>query len=354
VKATIRPLKSTDLQGLARLRIRVRPHSFEAYDDWPSYIWRWLEMHPLADRIHRWVLDAGGEIVGHLAALPQYYRINGQRAIAHTPAEYMVLPSYGFHAIPLMREFFRACDNCVTSDTTPAVIGVEMRLGAEEAGRLEFGAKLWHISEVPGFPTAIPGAVTQPLNWALLAVDRALNATIPVDDLKAETLNGFDATFDELFESVAAGIPCVLEKDAVFLRWRYGSGSPHALSTILGVRDGGTLLGYAVLWVAADGDSGYLLDLTTRPSRPDVARTLLCGASRHFRRLGVHSVRYRFVESPTSPRASDLWRMGFFIGRRKRPTLLVKFADSGLHKIANDTARWSYSYGDGEGSFWIR
>ena len=65
--------------------------------------------------MHRWVVDAEGEIVGHLAALPQYYRINGQRVVAHTPADYMILPGYGFHAITLMRKFFRTCENCVTA-----------------------------------------------------------------------------------------------------------------------------------------------------------------------------------------------------------------------------------------------
>ena len=39
-------------------------------------------------------------------------------------------------------------------------------------------------------------------------------------------LERFDETFDELFESVAAGVPCVPEKDAAFLRWRYGPSSP--------------------------------------------------------------------------------------------------------------------------------
>jgi hypothetical protein len=122
--------------------------------------------------------------------------------------------------------------------------------------------------------------------------------------------------------------------------------------TVLGVRDGETLLGYAVLWVTVGGD-GYLLDLTTLPGRRDVARLLLRDAIRHFARAGVHSIRYRFVESQTSPRTKDAWRLGFFLGRR-RSTLLVKFANRDLHELANDTANWSYSFGDGEVTFWVK
>jgi hypothetical protein len=337
-----------------KLRILSRPHDPNAYHaDWQSRVWRWLESHPLADRMHRWVGDAEGEIVGHLAALPQYYRINGQRVVAHTPAEYMVLPGYGFHAIALMRKFFRTCENCVTCDVMPAVISVETRLGAEEVGRLQHAAKLLNIAGLPAFPTSIPLPLTRPLNWGLRAVDRALTATILVDDLRVEVLKGFDETFDELFESVAAGVACLPEKDAAFLRWRYGPSSPQSGVTVLGVREGESLRGYAVLNSTADGDTGYVLDLTTRPGRRDVARALLHGVVHHFRRLRVHSVRYRLVQSPSSPELSDLRRLGFFRWNKNRSSLLVKFTDSALHKTAKNIVHWSYSYGDAEGSFWI-
>jgi hypothetical protein len=356
MKVVVRPLESTDLQkDLTRLRILARPHDPRAYDtEWQSRVWRWLESHPLADRMHRWVVDADGEIVGHLAALPQYYRINGQRMVAHTPADYMVLPEYGFHAITLMRRFFRTCENCVACDTMPAVISIETRLGAEEAGRFQFAAKLWNVAGVPAFPTSIPVPITRLFDWGLQAVDRALTATIPVDSLSVEVLEGFDETFDELFESVAAALPCTPEKNSAFLRWRYGPGSPQSRVTILGVRDGDVLLGYAVLQVTVGGDNGYVLDLTTRPGCRDVARALLRGTVHHFRRLRVYSVRYWLVQSPSSPRTSDLWRLGFFLTNKRRTFLLVKFTDSALHETAKDTARWTYSYGDEEGSFWTK
>ncbi len=102
------------------------------------------------------------------------------------------------------------------------------------------------------------------------------------------------------------------------------------------------------------GDTaGYVLDLTTRPGYHGVARALLRDTVHHFRRLRVHSVRYRLVQSLSSPRSSDLWRSGFFLRSKRRSSLLVKFTDSALHETAKDTSRWSYNYGDGEGSFWI-
>jgi len=252
-----------------------------------------------------------------------------------------------------MRKFFRNCENCVTSDVLPAVISVETRLGAEESGRLHHAAKPLNIAGAPAFATSIPLPITQLCNWGLQAVDRALMASILVDHSRVEVLEEFDEAFDELFESVAAAVPCVPEKDATFLRWRYGPSSPQSPVTILGVKEGETLLGYAVLDSTADGDIGYVLDLTTRPGREDAAGALLHGVVHHFRRLRVHSVRYRLIQSPDSPQLSDLRRQGFFLFGKRRSSLLVKFADSAMHEIAKDIAHWSYSYGDAEGSFWI-
>ena len=280
------------------------PHHADAFDtDWHSSIWRWLGTHRLSDEMHRWVVATEeGEVVGHLAAIPQFYRIGGQRVVAHTPADYEVLPGYGFHALSLMRCFFRTAENCVSCDQVQEAIAVETWLGAKEAGKLQFAAKLWNVAGVPGFLTSVPAPILQLLNFGLRAFDGALSSTFLADDLKVELIDGFDSSFDELFESVAAAVPCVPEKDATFLRWRYGPGSPQS-PVLLGVRDGETLLGYAVLRVTKEGDNGYILDLTTRPGRQDVARSLLRGSIRHFARAGVYIIATGSSSRPFRPRS---------------------------------------------------
>jgi hypothetical protein len=353
--AVVRPLVNTDLESLDRLRTLVHPHLPEAFDtDWNSSVWRWLGTHPLAHEMHRWVVATEeGEVVGHLAALPQFYRIGGQRVVAHASADYQVLPQYGRHAVLLMRKFLGTAENCVVCNGNSAVLDIATRLGTKEAGKLQFAVKVCNVAGIPGFPQSIPGPISQLLNLGLRTVDGVLSSTFVADDLKAEVVAGFDAAFDELFESVAATAPCVPEKNAAFLRWRYGPGSPQSSATLLGVRDGETLLGYAVLWVTRDGDDGYLLDLTTRPGRRDVVRSLLIETVRLFRRAGVNNIWYQFLESPTSPQRKDLWRLGFVL-RHRRTMLLVKFEDQGLHRTALDLANWSYTTGDGEMTFWIR
>jgi hypothetical protein len=233
------------------------------------------------------------------------------------------------------------------------VITIQTRLGSEEAGKLQFAAKVLNVSAIPNFPTMIPTPIPQLLNWGLWAVDRVLSNPLVADDPRVEVFDGFDESFDELFESVTAATPCVPEKDAAFLRWRYGPGSPQASATLLGARSEGRLLGYAVLWVSPRGD-GYLLDLTTRPGHHDVARSLLRQTVQHFRRAKIRSVRHLFIPSPTSAQTKDLRRLGLLSVDKRRPALLVRFADRSLHKVACDIANWSYSTGDGEATFWAR
>jgi len=403
VKVVVRPLDDPSLEeGVAQLRIQAYPQFPETYDvEFYSFVYRWFKSHPLGDEMHRWVAvtDDGqnkSRVVGHLAATPQYYRIGGQRVVAYTPCDYMVHSRHGFQAFSLMRRFFRTTENCVACDMVPAVIAVESRLGAEVAGQLQYAAKLLNVSRLPVPPVPspvrrllnlqqtvtargyasrletgchdaeehvaspllrrrapIPAPVKELLNGGLRIADEVLSSGFG-GDLRAEVLEGFDGSFDELFEKIATQVPCVPEKNSAFLRWRYGPGSPQFPVTVLGVKEGGTLLGYSVLMVNMTGQDGNVLDLTALPERRDVARALLWESVRFFRRVGAQIVRYRFLESPTSPRPSDLRRLGFFHRKRRRHTLLVKFADRSLHNTASDIANWSYAVGDGEASFWTR
>ena len=151
-KATIRELDDHSLEKeIGRLRTIAYPQHPEVQDyDFYSSVYRWYEKHPLADQMRRWAaVTEDGEVVGFLSAFPQYYRINGKRVIAHTPADYMAHPDYGFYALSLMRKFFRTCENCVACDMVPATIRVETRLGAEVAGQLHYAAKLLSVSKIP-------------------------------------------------------------------------------------------------------------------------------------------------------------------------------------------------------------
>lgn len=404
-KVEIRSLDDPTLEkGVGDLRAVAYPHLPEVRDTaFFKVVYQWFEDHPLADQVYRWVaVTEDGEVVGHLSAFPLYYRVNGQRVVAHTPGDYMVDPRYGFYALSLMRKFFRTCENCVACDMVPATITVETRLGAEVAGELGYAAKLLNVGRLPVPP--LPGPVARALNLQERELpvpqgylDRngevvrqdgsegiegeetpVLRPRLPLpepvknllnqglqkvddtlyryfgNDLKVEPVEEFDESFEELFEEVGAAVPATVERNVEYLRWRYGPGCPQHPVTVFGVRDGDKLLGYAVLKVPTGGIDGYILDLSVLPGRQDVARALLRQTIRHFRKVGAQIIRYRYQESLTSARSGDLLRLGFFNRTGRSNKLLTKFADTGQHKMARHVSNWAYTVGDGEAAFWMR
>lgn len=334
-----------------------------------------------------------GEVVGHVSGFPQYYRINGQRVIAHTSGDYEALPGYGFQAVMMMRAFFKAAENSVACDMLQSVIDVQNQMGTEVAGELKYAAKLLDVSRlptpavparlrsmfVPGGQRAgseegatnldgaegheeppqrprapIPAPAKNAMNGALRSLDRALSKDYG-RGIEVEEIEHFDASFDDFLEKVAAVVPCVVEKDSRFLNWRHGAGSPQGPVKVLGVRGAQGLLGYAILKVASSSrEDGYILDLTTLPGYRNVARALLRESVAYFRQQGMSIIRYRFAESPTSPQGEDLLRLAFNYRKGRSNQLLVKFADPELHETARHLSNWSYNIGDGEPTFWFR
>ena len=329
-KIAVRPLDNAELErGTDRLRTLIYPDHPEAYETgWHALVWRWLGTHPLADQLHRWVLASEeNEVVGHLAAVPLYYRVGGERVVAHTPADYQVLPGHGFHALSLMRRFPHRRELRLggpgaggngRGDAPRGQGGGQAAVRGEDNGRLR----------APEGPEAAEAGDEIP-NLGLRTLNAALGGVFAPGP-EPEVLDGFDASFDDLFESVAAALPCVPEKDAAFLRWRYGPDSPQHPVTVLGVRDGETLLGYAVLRITREGDNGYLLDLTTRPRRG--GQVAPEGRDPALRASGVYIIRYR--SSRPSRRDQGPVEAGLLLPQRAAPH------SAGQVRGPRDNTRW--------------
>ena len=57
-----------------------------------------------------------------------------------------------------MRKFFRRVENCVSCDMVPEVIAVQTRMGATDAGKLRYAAKLLNVSRLPMPPVLAPSS----------------------------------------------------------------------------------------------------------------------------------------------------------------------------------------------------
>lgn len=401
MKGTIRQLEPDEPQEkVHQLRVLAYPDYEDVRDTgFFNRMYRWYQRHPLAGQMQRWISETeDGEVVGHLAAMPLYYRVNGERVVAHTPGDYMVHPEHSFQALSLMRRFFKSVDNTFACDMVPVVITVESRFGAEVIGQMQYTAKLLNVARLPvppvperlrktlGLPSRfapargytnyegdgyaelgepepapqprprapIPAPLKSALNGGLEALDRLL-AKGYGEGYEVERVNHFDEDFDRFFEKVAAVTPCLQEKDAAFLNWRYGPGSPQSPVEVLAVRGRQGLLGYAVIKVLDKAKESFILDLMTLPGHTQAGRGLLRESVRYSRKREADMIRYRYLESPATPRETDLMRLGFFSrGANRRNSILVSFEDERKHALATDLDNWSYNIGDGEPTFWMR
>ncbi|HTK46231.1 MAG TPA: GNAT family N-acetyltransferase [Patescibacteria group bacterium] len=362
----LRPYEDRDLPGTLELRPRVYPGWKDAGDAaWHIAVYEWLGRNPVEAPMHRWVLDDGGAIVGHLAAVPLAYRIGGARVIAYTPTDYMALPGYGFHAVALMRTFFQATESYVACNVAGEVSKIEGLFGPRRVAGLHQAVKVLDLGRYPRLPSPLLRPLAGVASLGLRAVD-AIRVRPPngaLDVREEDTATAFDPAFDRFFESAAATIPCMPEKTAAFLRWRYGPGTPRPVRLLTARDAGGSLHGYAMIRTTASAD-GFILDLMGEPGRRDVGRALLAEAIRRFWRDRAFVVRYRFLPSTASPSTADLARFGFrFPGATRgvlpgaRPErqleLSIKLADPASQAAAAAPEHWSYNLGDGEASFWV-
>ena len=367
----VRPYEPGDLEGTLGLRPRLYPGWAEAsLADWHIAVYEWLARGPEGASIQRWVIADGDAIVGHLAAVPLPYLVGGRRIVAWTPTDYMALPGYGFHSVALMRTFFRTCPSYVACNVVGDASRIEGLFHPARVAPLVQALKPLDLGAYPRLPRRVPRLAARVGGLAVRAADAVLLAAAGTGiEVVEEPSTAFDGRFDRLLERVAAQVPCTVQKDAAFLGWRYGPGTPRAPMLLLtasagtGARSGRDLLGYAVLRLTGRNE-GFILDLTTVPDRHDVARALLAAAIRRFWHEGAFVARYRYLPSPVGPSVRDLRRLGFLlrgpsggglpgIAPERQLELLVRLADPDAQALAVGPEHWAYNLGDGEASFWV-
>ncbi len=303
-----------------------------------------------------WGLVDGDAVVGLLTTVPMRYWIGGAEIVAHTPADYMVHPQYRFHGIKLMREFFRACENCVTCDDMRATIKVAEWLGAKRVGTLVRYVKLLDGRALRSRSVwaKVPSPLWSPVTWALRLVDVVRTRGL-TSDVTVEALNSFDERFARFSHDLAQRVPAMPARDLQFFEWRYGDRSPHAAREIGAVTDHtNELVGYVIFHLSGGPSrTGYILDLQALPqANKGITMALLDYALRSLRRRGAWKVQYHNLSSPFGLADEVLRSCGFT--PRGAHQFMVNFRDQGLAAVAERQLNWNYSYGDSEASHVLR
>jgi GNAT superfamily N-acetyltransferase len=348
--AKVRPFEKSHLPDVIRLYEEVFGKS--GARDFAAR-WRWSqEENGFPAETRRWSLMDGEHLVGFLATVPQRFRVAGHEALIHSSCDFMVHPDYRFHGIALMREYFRACDNCVSLDDMPATIAVLKMMKAvpiDNAMRYVRVLDARVAKERVAKLARVPEIAFLPATWGLAAFDRARAVRMP----RVEEVRDFDTRFDRFFSTTLEARSISLVRDSTYLSWRYGPLSPHRSRTIGVVTDAqGELDGYVVSATSPSlGDpSGYIFELHARPGAPaQVFGALLNFACRRIRREGGRLARMHWIRGVTGV-PEPVLRANFFRRRAHQHVLLVKFKDPALQAAAAEASKWDYGFGDAEAS----
>lgn len=314
--------------------------------------WKWSQEENLfPGETRRWVLLAGGAVAGFLGAVPLLYRVNGREVVAHTPCDYMVHPDHRFHGIKLMRQCFKECESCVSTDDIEATIKVTTWLGAAQAGRMVRYARVVDARAMRrGRLAGMPGPLWKPATLGLRAY-QALRLSNPGGKYDVQPAQGFDSRFDRFDKRVGASAPASLVRDSRFLNWRYRGASPHAKSEIATVsRPDGELAGYVVYYMSpGPAHYGYIMDLQADgDDAPQVAGRLLTYAAGRLRKAGAWVIQHHQPLTPHTLPDATLRSFGFV--PRGRHELLVRLGDADMQSAASKSENWQYVYGDSEAS----
>jgi hypothetical protein len=314
--------------------------------------WKWSQEENLfPGQTRRWVLLAGDTVVGFLGTVPLLYRVNGREVVAHTPCDYMVQPDHRFHGIKLMRQCFKECPDCVSTDDIEATIKVTTWLGAENAGRMVRYARVVDSRVMRrGRLAGMPGPFWQPITLGLRAY-QALHLAKTDGKYEVQSVQGFDSRFDRFDKRANAAVPVSLVRDSRFLNWRYRGASPHAKSEVATVsRPDGELAGYVVYYMSqGPSHNGYIMDLQADgDDAQQVSARLLAYAVEKLRKAGAWVVQHHQALTPHTPSDAALRSSGFV--PRGRHELLVRLGDADMQSAASKSENWQYAYGDSEAS----
>jgi hypothetical protein len=271
---TVRFYQEGDDASLVRLLQAV-------YERWPAHEGaaapiehlRWkLRSHPDAMRWHV-VAEAGGELVGSRLFWVQRLRVGERQLLARQGIDISVHPRYqGRGVMTAMRNFVR--------EESARAFDVELHLGSTRSHPALLRLRSHE---------AVPPPLGNKVAVFRARLGRSGGDEPPVSErfCCVREVPAFDDRVDAFGEEACRQFEVAFVRDRAYLNWRYADapGRPYRLRL---AEEGGCLLGYAVLRIAAE--RAYIADLLALPERIDVAEALVADAIAQARRASAERI----------------------------------------------------------------
>ena len=289
----VRDGNEADKKGIIALRELVFGEMEKDKCD-PRY-WNWEFLEGPDGKAWIYLIEAGDQIVGHLADLPRQFAIHGKASPGTLSVDLMVHPGYrrkgfflkmGRHAIERVKE-----ENRLFMMIYP--IRKETIDGFKKLGWhvvLELPVLVYPIDFGGIVQRYVPSRIASLVAGGIASVGYSLfcrgGERKGAKEIELTGVSQFDHRFDRFWEKAISLNPIMGVRDQSFLRWRYTQ-HPTRTYTTYGATQKGEVVGYIVLRKVdlLRFNSSVIVDLLALDD--DVARVLIGAGIEHAAREGA-------------------------------------------------------------------
>ena len=292
-----------------------------------------------------WVAREGPTIIGQYATMPVRLVVNGQEMDASWGMDVMVAPERQRQG--LGEVLFRAWDQQV---------GASLGLGLSESSFRLLQKLRWpNLGPVPCLVKPLTRRALRRPTWPM-PVNRLISAvTLPfvrivarARPLAAEVtaIRRFDDEFTALWDRLASKFAFIVRRDAPHLNWKFFE-PPHVRYSVVELRRGGELIGYAVyrhVWEPR-GRVTLLVDFLVDPEDEPAMMTLLRWVDREAREANSDKIRAFSLHEGFR---RIMKRSGYFQVKSTMEFTTKINAIEVPHDFYQHTERWHVTLGDSD------
>lgn len=294
-----------------------------------------------------WLAVSGGEIAGHLGAIPVKLKITSRLIDAAWMVDFVTLPQHRRKGIGrlLVREAGRHYETLMTAGQTDASFNLFIKMGWKYLGDIPNYIRILDMSSL-----AKEKNKNSP---ALLFLFTALDPIIKIfnhfrkpknhKDIEVGKTDAFGEEGDRFWKKIADSYKVIIPRDGSYINWKYAAQPGMDYVMLRAVRDN-AVCGYVIIRVITNKTAkptGLIADMIVRHDDADAIDALLSAALKYFEDEGCSMVRC-YASHRSIKKA--LTKGGFIRHRVKMRFLINKYVD-GLDEM-KELDNWYLTAGD--------
>jgi GNAT superfamily N-acetyltransferase len=311
--------------------------------------WRWQYVDnpaTTADGPEIWVAREGEQVLGQYASMPVRLWWGGREVRSSWGMDVFLRAEARGRGLGA-RLFTAWSDHVEVAlglGLTPSSYGLFKKLGYRDVGPVPFLQRVLDPRAVAARRVGPSlGAAAGPILGLAL---KALHPEGPAPDggVEVETVTGFGAGYDTLWERTKGSYAMCVRRDAAYLEWKYAR-CPHRRYALREARREGELVGFAV---SRDEDYrglrlGWIVDVFAEAADHAAKDALIAAVLESFRQARVARAQ---TFSLNAALQQDLARRGF--APRPSPMQFCVRARVPSEGIFEDVGRWHVVFGDSD------